>query len=163
MSWRRRLRDVAVAGGLAGGCATHSVASGAGTTGSTGGPGTTGGTGTTGGAGTTGGTGGAGTTGSTSSGTGGTGGVSIGPACNANPDPCCLCDPGGQGGYGGAAFVANNSVDINGTVITCQDELSCIATPTAACCVVGPFLVCAKADACADAGFLEAGCPWTPP
>src|SRR5580698_7081059 len=122
MGWQKRLRGIALAGGLAGGCAGSTVV------------GTTGSSSSTG-------TGGAGT--------GGTGAPSSSgdgiPPCNANPDPCCPCMHGGQGGYGGAACIAQNG---------CQRELSCISTPTAACCSAGSLFNCGLLDACADAGFL---------
>jgi hypothetical protein len=136
MTWQRRLKEIALAGGLAGGCATNVAATG-GSTG-TGGNGTTGATGSTGGAGTT---------------------TFMGAPCNANPDPCCLCSPSGQGGYGGASCVANNYTQVNNTKVTCQDELSCIAAPTALCCQPPLVFNCAGQNACRDAGFWDSGCP----
>lgn len=140
MSWRRRLRDIALAGGLAGGCAAHV----------SGGTGGAGGTSSTGGAGTTGTTGGSTTT-SVASG---------GFACNANPDPCCPCNPTGQGGYGGASCVSGGPNAADAGYFTCQDELDCIAAPTAACCA-GPYcsVNSALAASCHDAGITSAACP----
>lgn len=142
MSWQRRLRDIALAGGLAGGCAT---VTGGGTTG----------TGGMTGAGAATGTSGTGATGGTSTSSGGA-------VCNADPDPCCPCDPSGQGGYGGASCLMNGTIsDGDGGVFTCQDELDCIAAPTAACCAIAAPIsfTCAVSNACQDAGLVDAGCP----
>jgi hypothetical protein len=123
MSWQRRLKEIALAGGLAGGCATNAATSGS----------------------------------TASTGAGGSGYVGP-PPCNANPDPCCLCSLSGQG-YGGASCVANNFTQVDNTKITCQDELNCIAAPTAQCCQAPLLFNCDGQNACRDAGFLDSGCP----
>lgn len=127
MSWRRRLRDIAVAGGLAG-CASQSMG---GTTTST-------------------------TTGSGGATTSATGmGGYMGPVCNANPDPCCQCAPNyPMGGFGGAACVNATKLIVGDAGVSCSDELACIQAPTKACCdALGiAAQVGIAAAACADAG-----------
>jgi hypothetical protein len=133
VSWQRRLKEIALAGGLVGGCAANVATSGSN---GAGGHGTTAGTG--------------GSTGSSSS-------SYVGPPpCNLNPDPCCLCSAGnsGHGGYGGASCV-----DQMNAGISCKDELSCIAMPTAACCKQYCGLASAAQSACLDAGVVDSGCP----
>jgi len=111
MSWQRRFRDIAIAGGLAA-CATH-----------------------------------------------GLGASCVGtPACDTNPDPCCVCYKGDTGGYGGAGCV-DQSADSTpaadgGTMpVTCASELACAAMPTAACCEVYGLYQAAY-SACGHAGQM---------
>jgi hypothetical protein len=132
------LKEIALAGGLVGGCAANVT-----TSGSTG-------------------AGGHGTTGVTGGSTGFSSSSYVGPPpCNANPDPCCLCSSNysGHGGYGGASCVDTNFTQVNNTKITCQDVLSCVAMPTAACCPNAALFNCAAQAACHDAGVLDSGCP----
>lgn len=129
MSWRRRLRDIAMAGGLAG-CTAQVVAGG-----------------TT--SGTTSGSGG------TTTSNPGMGGVPPIPPCNANPDPCCMCSYThyGYGGFGGASCVGTTGPLEGGNYLTCADELACLAAPTTACCAAFTYNITpALARACADAG-----------
>jgi hypothetical protein len=127
MTWRRRLRDIAMAGGLAG--CTAQVVGGGSTTGSTSGPGGT-------------------SSGTTSS--------TVGFACNANPDPCCICAAPhyGQGGYGGASCTGTLGPYDAGQPITCADELACMKAPTKECCDALGYLtgIGIAQAACADAG-----------
>jgi hypothetical protein len=135
MSWRRRLRDIAVAGGLAG-CTTQAISGGTSGSGGNGGHG-----------------------GATSSATG-VGGDPI-PACNANPDPCCPCSLPhyGQGGYGGAGCVDTPTFFVGDAGISCAGELACAQAPTKECCDVFSTVVFFGSlfDACADAGPGDAG------
>jgi hypothetical protein len=141
MNWRRRLRDIAVAGGLAG-CTTQVMSGGTSST-------------------TTGGSGGGGATGSTSSATGV--GGEPGPACNASPDPCCPCaSSDGNGGYGGAACINGAPMDIGDAgyaEYSCASALACDQTPTKACCdfwkgygYQGPISLAMKCSGIEDAG-----------
>jgi hypothetical protein len=79
------------------------------------------------------------------------------PACDENPDPCCVCYQGDTGGYGGAGCVdqsggATVATDGGVVALTCANELACAAKPTAACCALYDQYQAGYA-ACADAGF----------
>ncbi len=128
MGWQKRLRDIALAGGLAGGCAGTTVV------------GNTSGSSATG-------TGGAG-------GAGGAGGSTVigPPVCNANPDPCCPCLGSGQGGYGGASCTPQNQSECQAELscLSTPDGYCCSSSYA--------YDNCKVLAVCADAGFLDSGC-----
>jgi hypothetical protein len=132
MSWQRRLRDIAMAGGLAG--CTAKVMSGGTTTTTT-------------------------ANGGATASNSGVGGSPI-PACNANPDPCCMCTAHyGYGGYGGAGCVDQQVFFVGDAGLSCADELACAQAPTKQCCDLFANLVFSGplVAACADAGPADAG------